>query len=498
MKQQLLTAILLASVLASASCGSASDTEVKQPDNGSSSVTETAAVTEDPNAYPYEIPDLGGYTLRVFNIETLWNMYVSVDTDATDGEVLNDAVYNRNRAAEQTLNFTVEEIYSTTEDLNVHNQMIGDAVLAGDDIYDVVYASVHYKPAMITDGYFLNLLDVEGLHFDQPWWDAVVAENTTINDCMFTATSPMHLMPYDSAWMLFFNQDIMAQNDMDLPYQLVRDGKWTVDALHTYTKAIANLNGDSNFKWDKNGNAFYGMSAHPSSLAHFITAADEYIVRSNDNGDLVYGAENERFFTVMSSLAKLFDTSAGSSLAASSDDFNADAGGYMHTFHSGRSLFLTAEIKAAQLLRDMEATFGIVPLPKLDEAQESYRCDFVASCLFYTIPVTNTHLTETAAASDYLSYRSQRDVIPVYYENVVEQKGLRNEDSIEMLDIVLNNKTIDIANVFGWSTNLMNSFNTLLFKGSDAVASHVEKQQTKIEKSISELMDAVAFSQENN
>ena len=170
----------------------------------------------------------------------------------------------------------------------------------------------------------------------------------------------------------------------------------------------------------------------------------------------------------------------------------------MHTFHSGRSLFLTAEIKAAQLLRDMDATFGVVPLPKLDETQEDYRCDFVQSCLFYTIPVTNAHLYETAVASDYLSYLGMRDILPIYYENVVEQKGLRNEDSIEMLDIVLSNKTIDIANVFGWGMTLNQTISKELFKGSDAIASILEKQKSKIEKSIQDMLGAIAQSQENS
>ena len=36
---------------------------------------------------------------------------------------------------------------------------------------------------------------------------------------------------------------------------------------------------------------------------------------------------------------------------------------------------------------------------------------------------------------DALTYRSYETVLPVCYENRVAQKGLRNEDSIEMLGI---------------------------------------------------------------
>ena len=37
-----------------------------------------------------------------------------------------------------------------------------------------------------------------------------------------------------------------------------------------------------------------------------------------------------------------------------------------------------------------------------------------------------------------------------------------------------------------------------LFKGSDAIASILEKQKSKIEKSIQDMLDAIAQSQENS
>ncbi|MBE6659599.1 MAG: hypothetical protein E7604_14305 [Ruminococcaceae bacterium] len=494
-KKPVFSVFLLAALTISSCADVSGDPSDITPDKNTGA-DSTAAMTAE--AYPYELPDLGGYTLRVFNMETLWNMYIDVDTDATNGEILNDTVYNRNRKAEQALNFKLEEITSIEEDITVHNQQIKESILSADDLYDVVYASIKYTPAMLTDGYFMNLLDIDGLNLQEDWWDSVVADNATINGCLYTATSPMHLMPYDSAWILFFNRNMMEQNDMELPYDLVREGKWTIEALLGYTKAIANLNGDASFVWNKDGNCIYGMSAHSNAGEHFITAAGESFVSNDADGNIAFRADSNRFFNVITKLAGLFDTSAGYSLAANTDDFNADLGGYMHVFHSGRSLFLTAEIKAAQLLRDMEASFGLVPIPKYDESQENYRCDFVNACLFYTIPITNTHLTETAAASDYLSYLSSREVIPLYYENVVEQKGLRDEDSIEMLDIVLSNKTVDLGNLFGWSASLFEAIRGKLFAGSDAVASLVERHKKTIQKSIDNTLEAIEITKSNS
>ena len=488
------TAFLLASLLLSASvvsCGSSGDNTDAVTNTQDTQAVDTEAV-ETEAVYPYETPDLNGYTLRVLSSGFLWDMYQEVDVTETNGEVLNDAVYNRNRKVESKLNCAFEETnFEVNDDPNQLNTQIKNIILSGDDQYDVTYAAIYLMPAMVTDGYFLNLLDFDNLHLNEPWWDSVVAENAVLEDCLYFVTSPMHLMPYDGAWALFFNETVMEKNDLEKPYDLVREGKWTYDELLNYCKAVTNMNGDSSFTWDKSGNAFYGMSIHEFASDKFILGAGEYCIEKNDQGDLVFAAEGDRFFNVLTALGNIMNKSTGYTVFGSNTDFDADAGGYMYIFESGRSLFLTAEIKGAQLLRNMNDTFGILPYPKYEEAQESYYSSFVNQCLFYTIPSTNTHIEETTIISDYTSYLSMQDVLPVYYGNVVEQKGLRNQDSIEMLDIVLSTKTVDLGILFGWTNTLLENLRTKLYNGATDIASYVGKQQSSIEKKMNKTVEAI-------
>ena len=496
------TAVLLASLLLAStliSCGSSGDDTpaVTEAQNNTAAVETEAAETEA--VYPYETPDLNGYTLRVLSSGFLWDMFQEVDVTETNGEVLNDAVYNRNRKVESKLNCTFEETnFEVNDDPTNLNTHLKNIVLAGEDAYDVAYACIYLTPAMVTDGYFRNLLDIEGLHLNEAWWDSVVAENGTVEDALYFVTSPMQLMPYDGAWALFFNESMMERNDLEKPYDLVREGKWTIDALLEYTKAIANMNGDASFKWNVNGNAIYGISSHQFSPDKFILGAGEYVIEKNDAGELVFAANDERFFNVVDKLSDLLDNNTGYTLYSSNTDFDAEAGGYMYVFEAGRSMFLTAEIKGAQLLRNMEDTFGIVPYPKYDENQESYYSSFVNQCYYYTIPVTSPNVYETAVISDYTSYLSMQEVLPVYYGNVVEQKGLRNQDSIEMLDIILGSKSIDLGILFGWSNALLESMRDKFFAGTIDIASLVEKQQASIEKKMVKTVEAIQAAIENS
>ncbi|MBQ7982286.1 MAG: extracellular solute-binding protein [Clostridia bacterium] len=498
MKQLTASALLLALLASAAACGS-SDGKGSVTDAGGqdSTVPETTAVEEE--AYPYETPDLGGYALRVLSAGFLWDMYMEVDVTETTGEVLNDAVYNRNRRVEDKLNCTFDETnLEVSDDPGNLNKKLQESIMAGEDLYDVAYAAIYNTPAMVTDGYFRNLLDVEELHLEEAWWDSVVADNATIEDCLFFVTSPMHLMPYDGAWVLFFNETMMEKNDMEKPYDLARSGKWTYDALLDYCKQITNMNGDASFAWDQGGNAIYGISSHGYAADKFIIGAGEYFIEKEQDGTLAFAASGERFFDVLTSLAGIMDENTGYTIFGSNTDYDAATGGYMYVFSVGRSLFLTGEVKAAQQLRDMEDTFGILPYPKYDETQESYYSSFVNQCMFYTIPVTNTHTRETAIISDYTSYMSKRDVLPVYYGNVVEQKGLRNEDSIEMLDLILSTKTVDLGVLFGWTNTLLEAMRTKLFAGSTDLASLVEKQQKNIDKKMSATLETIRDTLENS
>lgn len=153
---------------------------------------------------------------------------------------------------------------------------------------------------------------------------------------------------------------------------------------------------------------------------------------------------------------------------------------------------MTGEIKAAQLMRDMTDTFGIVPFPKYDESQTQYYTSLVSQLFYMTIPSTNTNTSRTATIYEALTHESYLSVIPTYYSNVVEQKGLRNEDSIDMLEIMRQTRAVDVATIFNWSSNLRSTLNTKLFNGNSQVASDIAAQQTKVEASMQKFFDFLA------
>ena len=140
-------------------------------------------------------------------------------------------------------------------------------------------------------------------------------------------------------------------------------------------------------------------------------------------------------------------------------------------------------------MRDMEDTFGMLPLPKFDESQEEYQTTMMGNFCSMLIPVTNARSEDTALVMDTLALMSHDEVIPVYYDFTVSQKGLRNEDSIEMLKIMRASRGVDMAVVYDWNADLVSALKTKFLKGDSDVASLIEKYRTPIEAKMQKMID---------
>ena len=494
-RKQFITWLLLAAMmLASVSCGADEETSAGDTSAKSDDVVTTAA-------YPYDTKDFGGYIFKILNLDEQYGCYIRLDFDEQTGEALDDAVYNRNRRVEEQLNFQLDEVVLTggaawsTGQIAACDALI-QSVMADDDAYDAAYLPIYFKPAVVTDGYVMNLLDIPELHLYEEYWDAVVNEEMTVNNTLYAASGPLNFMALDLSWALLFNQDMMDDLKLEYPYQLVRDGKWTLDKMNEYVGTAANLNGDESFAISESGNCTYGIAGHFTSPTAFMKAAyvDMHERDKNGSPSLTFGAE--RLYSAMEQIAKMCTTSDGK-IFYNNGDLTSPTG-YMSVFAANRALFLTCELKSAMQERAMEATFGLVPMPKLDEKQESYRSLVTYSTAFLTIPKTQDDPSRAGLILDALTYESWRDVLPVYYDITVSQKGLRNEESIEMMKILRDNRSIDFMQVYKITEDVMNALASQISGGSGDVsgaASVIASNKSAVEQNLSDILETMEKNQ---
>lgn len=137
---------------------------------------------------------------------------------------------------------------------------ISTSVLANDDLYDAVYSCVNSFGTETDGQYVLNLYDIDAINFEDEWWNPSFAESMTIDgDKLYVAVDHMNLNGYTWTDGMYFSKDLVVKLGLDMPYDLVREGKWTLDRMAEYMKPAINLNGDSDFEIDPQGNSIYGL-----------------------------------------------------------------------------------------------------------------------------------------------------------------------------------------------------------------------------------------------
>ena len=319
------------------------------------------------------------------------------------------------------------------------------------------------------------------------WWDQIFLDATSIGGSHYFAMSNAHLMGWDGLWCLLFNENMMDDLGLDYPYQLVRDGKWTLDKLTEYCEAAANLNGDDSFKCSAEGNSTFGCVSFQHVPMKFLFGLGADFVTKDKNDMPVFDCGN-RFIEACQKLAVFFGKS-GVYLAASSE--SAEDIYYQNFYEANRALFLGCELKTTGLLRNMNENFGIVPYPKLDENQAVYRSTAVHQCAVFTIPVTSTHAEEIGQVFDALSYESDEMVLQPYFAVVVEQKGLRNQDSIDMLNIIKRTRSYDIGIAYQWVSTLEEQIRNKIYNGSADVASIIDSNKSKVQENIDKMLTAM-------
>ncbi|MBO5903920.1 MAG: hypothetical protein J6Q64_00930 [Clostridia bacterium] len=329
---------------------------------------------------------------------------------------------------------------------------------------------------LVSENMFVDLLQVKELNIDKIWWDQPLIKRNTVADRLFYATSDLSLMAFEGVWAMYFSEGMMQELNLDFPYQLVMDGKWTQERLNEYSKEAANLNGDQAFTYDVNGAATYGEVTMAGVERYRLYGFNTEYVARDENGRYQFTAHtDDRFKASWETIIGYFGAGDGRFLYGNSTDLAED--GYFQVFIDDRALFLSAELKGCTMLREWEGTFGLIPQPKFNEEQESYESTVFVNVLSFCIPTTNTELERTGIIVDYLTYESYRSLLPRYYDIHVGLKALSREESKQSLEIIRNTRGIEISVPFKWTVDLSTALCNLAKKGSMEIASTIETYQ---------------------
>ena len=160
--------------------------------------------------------------LRFYNYDDSWLSWVIniLDTEETTGDVLNDAVWDRNNRMEETYNCQISQLL----DRNPADQLAA-LVQSGDTGAEIVMIYDEQIVNHYTAGRLLTWDVLPHVDFEHPWWSWNATQTFNAAGKVYAATGDFSLAQSTRSFILMFNKDMYAdlglQDDL---YQLVQDG----------------------------------------------------------------------------------------------------------------------------------------------------------------------------------------------------------------------------------------------------------------------------------
>lgn len=432
------------------------------------------------------------FDVLVYSNETQ-NTYYSEDVEpglyTTTDQALTDAVQKRNDEILNKYGVTIKAVAKS--DVAAELRTTG---MSGDNLYDAAMPFMSAAANLAQENLLYDLYEFEDyLHFDQSWWDQSATKSLSIGDKLFFTTGEITIMPKIVSFAMTFNKKMISTyfgEEFDL-YQLVKDGKWTFDKLMEMSRTVtAETDGVAGMTWEDT----WGLSSsYNDAVAFYVASGNSYIGKDADNLPIVTFGDSASITITQKILQNL--------QVPDEWIFHCDNAGTaniwqtsLDVFGQNRALFRTSAFSAIKKLRgyDDVEDFGIVPMPKMSETQDTYYT-YCNANYAYCVVIPSSLSREQAEYSAYIleamAFGGEKYITPAYYETTLKSRDLRDAESEEMLDdYVFSNIVYDLGVIynFGGITSIIGS---LMQEGKTDVVSKFDEIDEKVNDAIEECLE---------
>ena len=483
MKHTRILSLLLCAIISAGTLIACGDDVSLSPPAGGASTTAAdgnaePAETADPEAAEIEaalaaVPetDLGGRPFNVLARAAVGTSEKEIWVESENGDVLNDAVYRRNSLVNEKFNTEVTLITGDP------NGGLKKSVLAGETIYDIAMPSIDAASTLASGGVIMSFTALPYNDLLKPWWELGTAE-LNISGKVFFMNSAINYLADDVTYIMMFNKQLIKDYEMEEPYQLVRDSKWTIDV---FTQMIQNISTDIDGDGQYTENDLYGFigtTGYPN--AFFYGAGMSYIESDSDAG-LHLALDTEKATQVLEKVNNIYH---GNNAAWISPGGQEATG--MNIFMGNGGLFYGEVLSYIVNMRKMETDFGVLPVPKWNEAQENYHTYVANISSTMVIPMNCPDTAALSSVLEAMTIFSRQYVTPAYYDIALSGKFARDEESGEMLEIIRRHRVYDFGMAYS-VIGLSDVFSGLVNKGSSDLVSTYEKKASKAQTQIDKI-----------
>jgi len=444
--------MLLPAIVACASDDAGKPADSTPPAEGTQAPASTAPTATEPDYKP-QLPEVryDGEQLVIVHRSPDETYYAEIYIQAEDitGDVLNDSVYRRNLAVEEKYGIDIVSVIEASP-----HSAISIAAQAQSDEYDVALPKMKSISSLITSGYLYNFHEMNYVDFTKPYWDSNFDNDITLYGKLYAMVSDISLMTLIGTRGIIFNRDLAKENNLEDPYDLVKNNQWTLDKMIEMSLAVsADLDGNQTFDdLDQ-----YGLLSEASNFRYMVIASGVDIFTRDADGNPVVGFMSEKAISVIEKLRSIYNDETHA-IAYESLKNTAGAAALDGAYWNyGRKIFANGQIlfvqNGASIINqitnfEMAEEYGIIPNPKYDSAQSRYYHAPDEETTVLVIPSANSDYDRLGILLEDMAYYSSQTILPSYYETVMKVRRAPVPEVAEMMDLIKNSISYNLGLVY--------------------------------------------------
>ena len=367
-----------------------------------------------------------------------------------NGDAISQAFYERDDFLKEHFNITItlEKTQGTGE--NRAPAKIRKAMDANEDIYDVAFL-LNGMRQNVPYGDCLDVSNISQLNLDASYWDQDLQKSWALDDMVFALEGDYNILDELCTMGVFYNRqlykDYTYEETYGSPYSIVSAGDWTLELMLEMMKDTSSSDGalTKEDRWGALLPCYYGAHA-------FLIGGGYRVSESNGETTVCNLLDTTYFNNTFDALNKLLGTLYADNREVLWDSNSSVLeGAKIHDmFASNQALFIVSTLEEGLQFRDMEAGYGILPMPKLAstaDGQSDYHCFVLlgnhASMYFPKTNVTYDHLETTAAIAEAMCYYSRyapanstMSLYDAFYEKMTVAKLCRAPEDYEMMELI--------------------------------------------------------------
>lgn len=440
-----LLCVLIALTILTATLVACKKKDNNESDSVSGDVSESS--TEDVEEYDekgylkddLDTMDFGGKEIRVLGWKEKTNE-MGISAEQMSANPVNSAVYLRNVQVEKRMKLKFKYNYVTGAHGTMSDYLKAAEAAETSNEVDVYASYSRVASSLMTRGYTTNLLDLEYLDFEKPWWSRSLIEKATIYDRLYFASGDIAPSLFENAFIMYFNKDMadiylpdkLSAKGADSLYDLVSDGKWTLDTMIEFCKDVGSSVDDI-----KDSSDTFGFACSPISLDAFYQGSGMSALTVNNDGSIALS--DDMSSVKVHDLIETLVTFLKTKNAVSSGTYGGTEIEALKSWDNGRTLFYLEPVAAATKYSNAGLKFGILPVPKYDADQvEGY---ITTTGFHYTMwSVSRTEddelLEAVGAGLECMASESHRLVSPAHYDTMLRAQTSDSAEDYKMWETI--------------------------------------------------------------